>query len=274
MGVDYVEAWEDSVWTRLVPFTGDAGDDTETDETPPGEGYLAVRYFDQGEPLTNVETWKQTRLTRFKEGQFETWYLGQLSEGDGLVEWSLPPDEYWLFGGLRNPRGEPRFVARQVVVAPGDSLFFDVDVGIPLSEWEPSDLVQQEWDPEVPLEILDGDTEVSLDDIAGGTRLVVLALTGHESSFRHLSALREVDWETLDVTLLPIEVSGLPDHPPTSSALKVSAVDAESAFGIRNPKSQLPLTVLLDGSGGTLVWFKGLRHDMAEHLQRVLAESE
>jgi len=270
MGVDYVEAWDNGEWTRLVPFAGDAGDDTETDESPPEEGYLSVRYFDQGEPLTDVETWKQTRLTRFREGQFQTWYLGQLSEGDALVEWSLTPDEYWLFGGLRNPRGEPRFVARQVVVAPGDSLFFDLDVGIPLSEWEPSDLVQQEWDPTAPLAIVGDDGEANLDDVAAGTKLLVLTLTGHESSFRHLSALREVDWEALGVTLVPLEVAGLPDHPPASSALTVSAADAENVFGIRNPKSQLPLTILLDGTGRTLVWFRGLRHDMAGHLQRVL----
>ena len=226
--------------------------------------------LDQEEPLTDVETWRQTRLTRFREGQFQTWYLGQLSEGDAVVEWSLPPDESWLFGGLRNPRGEPRFVARHVVVAPGDSLFFDLDVGIPLSEWETSDLVQREWDPAAPLAISEGDREISLDDIVDKARLLVLTLTGHESSFRHLNALQETDWEAMGVTLVTLEVAGLPDHPPGPSALTVSAADAESVFGITNPKSQLPLTILVDGSGGTLVWFRGLRSDMAEHLQRVL----
>ncbi|MFH1690702.1 MAG: transglutaminase-like domain-containing protein [Candidatus Eisenbacteria bacterium] len=270
MGVDYVEAWEDDGWTRLVPFEEDEPEDAETGDAPPEEGYLAVRYFDQDAPLTNVETWRQTRLTRFKEGHFQTWYLGQLSEGDGLVQWSLAPDEYWLFGGLRNPRGEPRFVARRVVVAPGDSVRFDLDVGIPLDEWEPADLVQREWDPDTSLEVTRGDAVGNLSDVADGVRLLVLTLSGHEASFRHLSALSEVDWEALNVAFIPVEVAGLADHPPGTSSATISAELAESIFGVKNPKSHLPLTILLDESDGTLVWFRGLRHDMAEHLQRVL----
>jgi hypothetical protein len=268
MGVDYVEAWEDGEWKRLVPFEVEDEED-DPGESPPEEGYLAVRYFDQGEPLTNVETWRQTRLTRFEEGRFDTWYLGQLSEGDALVEWSLPPDEYWLFGGLRNPRGEPRFVARHVVVAAGDSMYLDMDVGIPLAEWEPADLVQREWDPEASFEIA-GAAPEALDDLTAGARLLVLSLTGHEASYRHLGALREVDWEAHGVTFFPIEISGLADHPPGEAAATVTAEDAESVFGITNPKGQLPLTILLDGAGETRVWFRGLRHDMAAHLLRVL----
>ena len=272
MGVDYVEAWEDDTWTRLVPFEEDAEKETETGEDAPEEGYLAVSYFDQGSPLTGVETWRQTRLTRFREGHFQTWYLGQLSEGDGLVEWSLPPDEYWLFGGLRNPRGEPRLVARQVVIAPGDSMYFDMDVGIPLAEWEPADLVQKEWDPDAPVEVTRNGIATPLDDIADGTRLFVLSLTGHEASFRHLSALDAVDWEALGVSFVQIEVSGLPDHPTGPSAVTLDVSTAEDVFGVKRPKDQLPLTILLNESDGTLVWFRGLRHDMAQHLQRVLAE--
>jgi hypothetical protein len=228
-----------------------------------------VRYFDQEEPLTNSETWRQTRLTRFREGCFQTWYLGQLSEGDGLVEWSLPPDEYWLFGGLRNPRGEPRFISRHIVVAPGDSIHLDMDIGIPLAEWEPTDLVQREWDPEAHLTIGSDGGPIDLNAVEGA-KLLVLTLTGHEASFRHLSGLGEVDWEDLGVSFFPVEVAGLADHPPSPSALTVSAEDAENILGITKPKSQLPLTVLLDGSGRTLVWFRGLRHDMADYIKRGL----
>ncbi len=271
-GVDYVEAWEDGEWTRLVPFEPEDEEDEKSGADATEDGYLAVSYFDQGAPLTGVETWKQTRLTRFREGYFQTWYLGQLSEGDGLVEWSLAEDEYWLFGGLRNPGGEPRFVARHVVIAPGDSMFFDMDVGIPLAEWEPADLVQKEWDPDVRVEVTRNGVAVSLEDIAGGTRLFVLSLSGHEASFRHLSALEAVDWEVLGVSFVPIQVSGLPDHPTDPSAVTLDVSTAEDAFGIKRPKDQLPLTILLDEAGETLVWFRGFRGDMPEHLQRVLAE--
>jgi hypothetical protein len=269
MGVEYVEARTGGEWTRLVPFEEDAEGDSDSGDEPSDEGYLAVRYFDQEEPIDGIETWRQTRLTRFREGHFQTWYLGQLSEGGGLVEWSLPPDEYWLFGGLRNPRGEPRFVSRRVVIAPGDSIYLDIDVGIPLTEWEPGDLVQKEWDREAALELDDGGQAFDPNAI-DGVRLIVVGLTGHEASFRHRRALEATDWPELGVTFIPVEIAGLADHPPGPSALTVSAEDAESVLGIKNPKSQLPLTILLDDSGETLVWFRGLRHDMAEHLKRVL----
>ncbi len=272
-GVDYVEAWENGAWVRLVPFEEDAEDaGTESVEATPEEGYLAVSYFDQGTPLTNIETWRQTRLTRFKEGHFQTWYLGQLSEGDGLVEWSLAEDEYWLFGGLRNPRGEARFVARRVVVAPGDSLTFGLDVGIPLAEWDSADLIQREWDPEASIEMVQEGETRDLGDVAAGTRLLVLTLSGHESSFRHLSALREVDWKPLGVAFVPIQVAGLADHPPDQGALTIDAETAERVFGIKTPKDHLPLTVLLDESDSTMVWFGGMRRDMGEHLLRVLED--
>ncbi len=271
-GVDYIEAWEDTEWARLVPFEQEDEEDAESGSGAAEEGYVAVRYFDQGAPLTGVETWRQTRLTRFREGHFQTWYLGQLSEGDGLVEWSLPGDEYWLFGGLRNPRGEPRLIARHLVVAPGDSMFFDMDVGIPLAEWEAADLLQKEWDSDASVEVTRNGVAVPLDDIADGTRLFVLSLTGHEASFRHLSALADADWEALGVSFVPIQVSGLPDHPADPSAITLDVTTAQEVFGIKNPKDQLPLTILLDDSDGTLVWFGGLRGDMPEHLQRMLAE--
>ncbi|MCD4691022.1 hypothetical protein K8S17_06115 [bacterium] len=229
-----------------------------------------MTYFDQGASLTNVETWRQTRLTRFKDGYFQTWYLGQLSEDGGLVEWSLAEDEYWLFGGLRNPRGEARFVSRRVVVTPGDSLAFDLDVGIPLAEWDLADLIQQEWDTEASVDVLQDGKTRDLDDVAAGTRLFVLTLSGHESSFRHLSALSEVDWGTLGVTFVPIQVAGLADHPSDQDVLTIDAETAEEIFGIKTPKAHLPLTILLDEEGATLVWLRGMRGDMGEHLLRVL----
>lgn len=269
MGVEYIEAWGSGGWTRFVPFDVDVEEDNEVDAQSE-EGYLAVRYFNQGEPLSNVETWRQTRLTRFRDGHFQTWYLGQLSEGDGLVEWSLSPDEYWLFGGLRNPRGEPRFISRSVTIASGDSIRFDLDVGIPLAEWERADLVQREWVPGTLLEVASGGAVSDLSGEADGRRLLVLTLSGHEASFRHLSALRNVGWEGMDVTFIPIEVAGLADHPPGPSSTTITAEQAEDIFGVTNPKSHLPLTILLDEADRTLVWFRGLRHDMAGHLARVL----
>ena len=283
-GVDYAEAWENGTWVRFVPFEEDiesadhapaeavADTDGESVKAAPEEAYVAVTYLDQGTPLTNVETWRQTRLTRFKEGHFQTWYLGQLSEGDALVEWSLAEDEYWLFGGLRNPQGEARFVSRRVVVAPGDSLTFDLDVGIPLAEWDSADLIRREWDTDASIAVVQEGEVRDIDDLAAGTRLFVLTLSGHESSFRHLSALSEIDWEQQGVAFVPIQVSGLPDHTPDSGALTIDAETAEQVFGIKIPKDHLPLTILLDEENGTLVWLSGMRSDMGEHLQRVLGQ--
>ncbi len=269
-GVDYVEAWEDGEWVRFVPFEEDVEDDGGDSAESAGEGYLAVTYFDQETEFTDIETWRQTRMTRFRDGYFQTWYLGQLSEGDGLVEWSLEEDEYWLFGGLRNPRGESRFVARRVTISAGDSLSFNLDIGIPLAEWDPADLVQQEWDQEAQLEIVESGKSRTLDDVAHGMRLIILTLSGHESSFRQLSAIETIDWKALGVTLVPIQVAGLPDHPPASDALTVDIETAERVFGVTRPKDHLPLTILLDESDATLIWFRGLRHEMAGYMKRML----
>jgi len=274
MGVDYVEAWSGGEWVRLVPFEEEEeevdGPADDAEEPFEDESYVSVSYYDQSEPLTNVETWRQTRLTRFLDGHFQTWYLGQLSEGDGIVEWSLPPDEYWLFGGLRNPRGEPRLVARRFEVAPGESLHFDLDVGIPLAEWDRVDLVRREWNPEVAVEVARDGATAPLSDVVRGKRLIVLTLTGHEASFRHVSELEAIDWSAFGVSYLPLQISGLPDHPPDEGAVTVDAEVAKDVFGIKRPSEQLPLTILLDDTDATLVWLRGLRHDMPDYIERVL----
>jgi len=280
MGVDYIEAWEDDRWKRLVPFPkDDAGAEAapagEAEGAPAGDvpepAYLAVEYFDQGRPIENVETWRHTRLARFEDGRFEPWFLGQLSEGNGVVEWSLEPGEYWLFGGTRNPRGEPRFVSRRLVLAPGDSTSLTMDVGIPLDEWEPRDLVTREWNRASGIDVgRDGET-VSVDDVATGGMLLVVSLTGHEASTRHLPPFESIDWGESGVVFLPVRVDGLSDHPPEPGAATLDAEWLEESLGVESPESELPLTVLTDSSGKTLVWLEGMRPELAEHIRTMLA---
>ena len=272
LGVDYIDAWDGEGWVRLEPFP--ASDvEAETAETADAEAYVVVSYYNEGVPIENIQTWIHSRLNRFRDGRFATWYLGQLSEGDGRVEWMLPADEYWLFGGLRNPRGEPRFVTRRFEVSPGESLAFDLDIGIPLQEWDPADLVQGEWDSGAEVTTTRGTEERPLLEVIGdGRRLVVLTITGHEASVGHLAALGSVDWETSGLNLSVIQLAGLPDHPADEGALTITADDAREHFGISNPVGQLPLTILMDEDGETRLWLRGMRRDMAEQISRTLRE--
>ena len=270
LGVDYIDAWNGDGWTRLEPFPADDVED-ETVETADDEAYVVVSYYDEGVPIENIQTWIHTRLNRFRDGRFATWYLGQLSEGDGRVEWMLPADEYWLFGGLRNPRGEPRFVTKRFEVSPGESLTFDLDIGIPLEEWDAADLIQGEWDPGATITASRGSAERPFLDVIGdGRRLVVLTITGHEASVGHLAALDSVDWETSGLTPTIVQLAGLPDHPADEGALTITADDAREHFGISNPVGQLPLTILMDEDGETRLWLRGMRRDMADQIARTL----
>ncbi len=272
LGVDYVEAWSEGDWTRFEPFEDEESDAAESEGELGAAAYLSVSYFDQGVPIENVETWIHTRLMRFEDGRFRTWYLGQLSEGDGIVEWSLPEGEYWLFGGLRNPRGEPRFVSKSFEIAALDSLYFEMDIGIPLSEWEPEDLVQQEWDIEKSISITIDGQEHSIDELAPTElRLIVLTLSGHEASVGHMTHLQSTDWTAHGMTLVPLQVSGLEGHPAEDGAMTISTEAAEDVFGISSPESQIPLTVLLTEDGETLIWLKGMRKDMSMQIERMLS---
>ncbi len=272
LGVDYIDAWDGSGWTRLEPFPADDAEE-ESVEATEDEAYVVVSYYDEGTPIENIQTWIHSRLNRFRDGRFATWYLGQLSEGDGRVEWTLPPDEYWLFGGLRNPRGEPRFVTKSFRVAPAESLAFDLDIGIPLEEWDPADLVQGEWDHEAAVTATRGSTkEPLLEAIGDGRRLVILTITGHEASVGQLDALRSIDWEASGLTLTVIQLDGLPDRPADEDSLTITADDAREHFGISNPVGQLPLTILLDEDGEAQLWLRGMRRDMADQITRTLRE--
>ena len=159
-----------------------------------------------------------------------------------------------------------------MVVTLGNSLRFDLDVGIPLAEWDSVDLIQQEWDREASIDVTrDAETQ-DLDDVAAGTRLFVLTLSGHESSFRHLLALSEIDWESLDVAFVPIQIAGLADHPPDQGVRTIDAETAERIFDIKTPKNHLPLTILLDEEDNTLIWLRGMRGDMGKQVLRVLEQ--
>jgi len=276
MGVDHIEAWSDGAWERLVPFvenstdSGGAVDAGTAPFDPPEPARLTVEYFDLGQVLENVETWRQTRLARFEGGRFEPWYAGQLSEGDGVVEWSLEPGEYWLFGGLRNPRGEPRFVSKRVTLAAGDSMRVSMDVGIPLAEWEPRDLVSREWDEAWDIE-LERDGEIfPLSALEPRRKLLVVTMSGHEASTRHLPPFEEIDWQKLGVAFVPVRVSGLPDHPPEPDALMLDAALLQDPLGVARPESELPLTILTDSDGETLVWLEGMRPELAEHIRTTM----
>lgn len=272
MGVPYVEAWTDSEWRRLVPFAEDeAAGETPGESPTVGSGYLAARYSDRGRSVDEIETWRQTRLTRFTDGAFMSWYLGQTSEGGGLVEWTLDPGDYWLFGGLRNPSGEPRFVARPVTIAGGDSITIDLDIGIPLEEWNPEDLVVREWDPPAEAAVsLDG-KRVALADLARGGTLLAITLAGHEASTRQLLALESMDWDALGLEFVSVRLAGLADHEPEPGAITIDETVAAEALGVRSPTRDLPLTIALDASGRTLLWLRGMRLDTADYLRGILA---
>jgi len=271
LGVPYVEAWEDGRWSRFVPFADDAEEGDERDDGTGGMAYVAARYSDRGRPVDEIETWRQTRLTTFTDGAFRTWYPGQLSEGGGLVEWSLEEGTYWLFGGLRNPRGEPRFVARCIDVAPGDTVRIDLDIGIPLDEWDERDLVAREWDTSNEVSVTFDGATVDLRELAKDGAIVVVTLSGHEASTRQLGALRETDWETLGLEFLPLRLSGVSGHAPEPGGATIERDVAADAFGVVNPVRDLPLTVVLDSTGETLLWLRGMRLDTSDYVRGLIA---
>ncbi len=255
-GVDY---W-DGAWRTLLPYPLE--EDEEEIATQP-EAYVAVNYFASGAAFENIETWRQTRLTRFTDGHFEPWYTGQISEGNSLVDWELPAGDWWLFAGQRNGRGEPRFVSHPFTVVAGDSLHFEMDFGIPLDELERDDLVRREWQPTRQLYLKRRGESRALRRFAKGqAQLLVLTLAGHEPSIRHLQALGRPQ----DAALIPVQLRGVEGNRPDKGAWTLSPSEAESFFGVKNPRQQLPLTVLIGENGETLLWLAGMRLDLASHL--------
>ena len=255
-GVDY---W-DGVWNTLLPYPLD--EDEEEIATLP-EAYVAVNYFAGGAPFENIATWSQTRLTRFTDGHFEPWYTGQISEGNSLVDWELPAGDWWLFAGQRNGRGEPRFVSHPFSVSAGDRLHFEMDFGIPLDELERDDLVRREWQASRRLYLKRRGESRALHRFARSeAKLLVLTLAGHEPSIRHLEALGN----PRGATLIPIQLRGVEGNRPDKRAWTLSRSEAEAFFGVKNPRQQLPLTVLIDERGETLLWLPGMRLDLGNHL--------
>jgi hypothetical protein len=256
-GVDY---WEDGQWRTLRPFPLDE-DESEVASMP--EAYLAVEYYASGARFEKIETWRQTRLTRFTEGHFEPWYTGQISEGDAQVDWELPAGDWWLFAGQRNGQGEPRFISHPFTIAVGDSLRFSMDFGIPLDELERADLVRREWDRSERLILKRRGQSRSLRRLSQAKPLlIVLGLNHHEPTMRHLEALGDLE----NLSVLPVQIRRQEGHMPSKETWTISLSEAKKLFGVKNPEQQLPLSILLDTDGETLLWLPGMRLNLAGHL--------
>jgi len=264
-GLDTVDVWRENSWRSLAPFPVEA-DDAEVTGEP--EAALIAEYFAAGEPFENVETWRQTQLTRFADGHFEPWFAGQLSEGEGRVEWRLPSGRWWLFAGQRNGRGEPRFVSREIVLAPGDSARVSMDFAIPIEEMAWHDLVRREWDASTRLILKRrGESRALRRFGRGEAKLLVLGLAKHEPSIRHGEALGLPE----GLRLVPIQVRGVAGHRPDKRAWTIRASEAERIFGLGNLEESLPLSVLIDENGATLLWLPGMRQDLAGHIDNLMS---
>jgi hypothetical protein len=66
--------------------------------------------------------------------------------------------------------------------------------------------------------------------------------------------------------LIPIQLRGVEGNRPDKRAWTLSRSEAEAFFGVKNPRQQLPLTVLIDERGETLLWLPGMRLDLGNHL--------
>ena len=257
-GLQGVDVW-DGAWRSLLPFPLEE-DEEEIASAP--EAYLAVDYFAGGARFDKIETWRQTNLSRFTDGHFEPWYTGQISEGEGLVDWELPAGQWWVFAGQRNGRGEPRFVSRDFKLAAGDSLRFSVDFGIPLDELEGDDLVRREYDASRKLYLKRRGESRALGRFAPGkAKLLIVGLAQHEPTIRHLEALGAP--EGLATIPVMIREKG---HKPGKRAWTLSPGEAARRFGVKNPEQQLPISILIDEKGETLLWLPGMRLDLAGHL--------
>ncbi|MDP6668463.1 MAG: transglutaminase-like domain-containing protein [Candidatus Krumholzibacteria bacterium] len=254
-GVPTVGVWQQGNWQEFLPF-----EDASSDDDTPGmaeEAFLLVRYFENGQPYENVETWRQTRLNLFREGRFEPWYLGQISEGEGIVDWNLPAGEYWLMGGLRNSLGEPRFVSRKLDIAAGDSLFLEMDIGIPLAERDDRNLLPYSLSEDFRLK--DRRPYRSfLKEVSRGRRLLVLVLGAHEPSRRQLAALEGMELELL---WLDDMVGHAPEGP-----WRIGRESVERVFHVKDPVAELPISILLE-EGETRLWIEGLEPGLKNYLR-------
>jgi len=268
-GLETVDVWWEGRWRPLRPFplrTESAG--PLADGERPETAVLTARYTVGGVPLRDVETWRHTRLCRFRDGRFRSWYPGLRHEGDGTCEWSLPADTYWLFGGLRDGSGQPRFVSRRIELADGDSAVVDLEIGIPLQEMEARDLAPHRLDTAADVRFACADGERSLADLtADRPCLLVLILPDHEPSTRLLTELRRLR----GVTVVPVAVADAETALP-AGACRLDRAAAKEAFHVGDPQAQLPLSILVDGDGETRLWLSGMRLDLADFLGRLLRE--
>jgi len=267
-GLETVDVWANGSWRPLRPFLSpETGSEEPADGERPETAVLTVRYTAGGIPLEKVETWRQTRLCRFTGGRFRSWFPGLLHEGQGYCAWSLPADTYWLFGGLRDGTGQPRFIARRIELADGDSTVMDLEIGIPLGEMDPAELVPHRLDPAADVRFEGPDRTVSLADlVAERPCVLVLYLPHNEPSQRLLAELQRLQ----GVAVVPVQVS---DHVSTATeTLCLAPAEAEKVFHLGNLQDQLPLSILIDDAGETRLWLTGMRLDLADFLGGLLQD--
>lgn len=252
-----VEIWTGEQWRELQPFAeGEGEKEAELEADDPSPAHLRVLYTAGGDTLKSVATWRQTLLSQFEEGAFRPVYVGQLWERNGEVAWDLQPGEYWLSAGLRNSLGEPRFQMHEIELAAGDTLCLALEIGIPLAELDEGSLVRHQLDlgQACPLRRR-GQPRAWERVLPSGPVLLLLLDPDQEPSQRHRRALAAASAELPPI--LEVFVAG-------QGELSIEQDALLGSFHVKDPSTELPLTILLDEDRQTRVWMNGMQQSMAD----------
>jgi len=272
-GREEIDVLRDGQWRALPCFAspGAAGEPGAPDA--PDQARLRVRYTAKGEAYAAVSTWRHTLLSRFRDGAFRPVFEGQLWERDAEVAWELAPGTYWLSGGMRNSLGEPRFSMRRLQLAAGDTLQLEMEIGIPLDELDEGSLVRRQLDPDQSCALVDAGGRAT--DLANllpeGPALLLLSREDHEPSARHRTALQAA---AKLPTLVEIVLAEDTAAPPARACALIEAAECERVFGISDPATELPLTILLDEQRRTRIWISGMQLGMADLVRGRIPENQ
>ncbi len=291
----------EGAWVPMRPFpeanggttTAAAAADAEGNAAPAAHGHLLVHYSANGAPFQAISTWRQTLLSRFEDGGFHPVYEGQLYERDGAVAWDLAPGDYWLSAGLRNSLGEPRFFAEPVTIVAADTLRLNLEIGIPLDELDEGSILRRKLDLSLPCPLLASGHGSGHGAAAATTDLrallpahepvvILLLASDHEPSARHRQALL-AQAATLP-TIITIQLPGSASTagncatanattPPPAGSYAIDAATAKALFGITNPTTQAPLSILLDRTHATRIWMTGMQQGLADLIRARLRET-
>jgi hypothetical protein len=293
-GRRWVEAWSDGRWIPCDPLDAESWDrrGEEVARAYEEPSRLHATFFEDDSLLASAEPGRHFLLARFRKGHFEPDYDSDYPVRDGVLDMALEPGTWWLFAGMRDADGSPRFAARVWDAASAGRAEVQVDLG-PRALAEARDAGKPEGieGTTAALEasgctgspwthaVLQAGARWSPD---GRPLLLYMWDESGEPSKRVSDALRApLQGERLRVGSILLQESearpartGEPLHPlasadPTGIVLEPSEIERLFA---NDPRPELPYIVLLDGRAKPILCLSGLRLDAPDAIRRALRE--